>query len=85
MSTPPTSMPYRQITRMLVNTTGHYATLNSYALRLAGIEDATKNPANGTIDRDAAGHVTGVLQRRRVDAGLCMVPKFTRTRLSRAS
>jgi predicted amidohydrolase YtcJ len=62
---------------MLVNTTGHYATLNSYALRLAGIDDATKNPANGTIDRDAAGHVTGVLREGALTPVRGMVPKFT--------
>jgi hypothetical protein len=62
---------------ILVNTTGHYATLNSYALRLAGIDDATKNPANGTIDRDTAGHVTGVLREGALTPVRGMVPKFT--------
>jgi predicted amidohydrolase YtcJ len=62
---------------ILVNTTGHYATLNSYALRLAGIDDATKNPANGTIDRDAAGHMTGVLKEGALMPVRGMVPKFT--------
>jgi predicted amidohydrolase YtcJ len=62
---------------MLVNTTGHYATLNSYALRLAGIYDATKDPANGTIDRDAAGHATGVLKEGALAPVRALVPKFT--------
>jgi predicted amidohydrolase YtcJ len=62
---------------ILTNTTGHYATLNSYALRLAGIDDATRNPANGTIDRDAAGHATGVMKEGALMRVRAMVPKFT--------
>lgn len=46
----------------LMHTTGHYAAVNSYALRLAHIEAATKDPAAGTIDRDAKGAPTGVLK-----------------------
>jgi predicted amidohydrolase YtcJ len=68
---------------MLVNTSGHYATLNSYALRLAGIDDATKNPANGTIDRDVAGHVTGVLQEGALTPVRSMLPKFTTEQIER--
>ena len=62
---------------MLVNTTGHYATLNSVALRLAGIDDATRNPANGTIDRDAAGHATGVLKEGAMVRVFGLIPKFS--------
>lgn len=62
---------------ILVNTTGHYATLNSYALRLADIGDATRNPANGTIDRDAVGHATGVLKEGALMPIYALVPKFT--------
>jgi len=46
----------------LVHTTGHYAAVNSYALRLAHIEPGTKDPPAGTIDRDARGAPTGVLK-----------------------
>src|SRR5690242_8807076 len=35
----------------LGHTTGHYAAVNSYALRLAKITAETKNPTVGTIDR----------------------------------
>jgi predicted amidohydrolase YtcJ len=66
---------------MLVNTTGHYATLNSYALRLAGIDDQTRAPANGTIDRDAAGHATGVLKEGALTPVRGLVPKFTREQI----
>jgi predicted amidohydrolase YtcJ len=62
---------------ILVNTTGHYATLNSYALRRAGITDTTANLANGTIDRDAAGHLTGVLKEGALAPVRSLVPKFT--------
>ena len=62
---------------MLVNTTGHYATLNSYALRLAGIGDGMKDPANGTIDRDAAGHATGVLKEGALFPVFALIPKFS--------
>jgi predicted amidohydrolase YtcJ len=46
----------------LMHTTGHYAAVNSYALRLAHIESRTKDPPAGTIDRDAHGAPTGVLK-----------------------
>jgi predicted amidohydrolase YtcJ len=62
---------------LVVNTTGHYATVNSVALRLAGINDATKNPANGTIERDAHGHATGVLKEGALDPVRALVPQFT--------
>ncbi len=62
---------------MVVNTTGHYATLNSVALRLAGIGDATKNPANGTIERDAQGHATGVLKEGALEPIRSLIPQFS--------
>ena len=46
----------------LEHTTGHYGAANSYALRLAKITAATRDPPSGTIDRDAAGHPSGVLK-----------------------
>ena len=48
----------------LTHTTGHYAAVNSVALKLAGITRETKDPPGGTIDRDADGHPTGVLKER---------------------
>jgi predicted amidohydrolase YtcJ len=62
---------------ILTNTTGHYVTVNSEALRLAGIGDASKNPANGTIDRDGSGHVTGVLKEGAQGPVRALLPKFT--------
>jgi predicted amidohydrolase YtcJ len=46
----------------LGNTTGHYASVNSYALRLAHITSASIDPPAGTLDRDSSGAITGVLK-----------------------
>jgi len=46
----------------LTNTTGHYGVANSAMLKLANITRDTKDPANGTIDRNADGTPTGVLK-----------------------
>ncbi|MCB9137878.1 MAG: amidohydrolase [Caldilineaceae bacterium] len=40
----------------------HGAVANSAALRAAGVDDNTPNPPGGLIERDAAGHATGVLK-----------------------
>jgi hypothetical protein len=40
---------------------GHAAIANSTALQLAGIDNATPNPAGGSIERDASGAATGML------------------------
>ena len=46
----------------LVHTMGHYGVANSAALKLAGIDRDTPDPAGGTIDRDRDGNPTGVLK-----------------------
>ena len=51
---------------------GHAALANSVALRLAGINAQTQNPAGGVIVRDAQGNPTGVLK----DAAKILVLKF---------
>ena len=40
---------------------GHAAWVNSTVLRLAGITDGLPDPEGGSIQRDAAGHATGIL------------------------
>lgn len=45
----------------LMNRDHHGAWVNSAALRLAGIGHHTPNPADGRIERDAAGNPTGTL------------------------
>jgi predicted amidohydrolase YtcJ len=46
----------------LPNRDGHGAWVNSVALRLAGIDAATLDPADGRIERNAAGEPIGMLQ-----------------------
>ncbi|MFI6318913.1 amidohydrolase [Nonomuraea sp. NPDC050556] len=41
---------------------GHTTLVNSRALQLAGITAKTKNPPDGTIERDSHGEATGLLQ-----------------------
>jgi hypothetical protein len=41
---------------------GHSAWVNSKALALAGVTRTTQDPANGRIERDAAGEATGTLR-----------------------
>jgi predicted amidohydrolase YtcJ len=46
----------------LTQTTGHYGVANSAALRLANITKGTRDPPNGTIDRNPDGTPTGLLR-----------------------
>ena len=63
----------------LDHTTHHYGVANSQALKLAGISATTADIAGGTIDRDAAGHPTGVLKEGAQDAVLRVIPPATVT------
>ncbi len=62
----------------LTHTTGHYGVANSYAMRLAKLTAATKDPPAGTIDRDAQGNPTGVLKESAAGLVNRLVPRFTR-------
>jgi hypothetical protein len=46
---------------------GHSAWVNSRALELAGVTAATRDPANGRIERDATGNPTGTLRERAME------------------
>jgi predicted amidohydrolase YtcJ len=46
----------------LVRVDGHVAWANSAALKLAGIDRNTPNPAGGEIEKDAGGEPTGILK-----------------------
>ena len=46
----------------LTNRDGHGAWVNKVAMRLAGIDASTLDPADGRIERDAAGEPVGMLQ-----------------------
>ena len=50
--------------------------LNSTALKMAKIDDSTPNPPRGTIEKDAAGKITGVV---RGAGGVAFVPPRCRT------
>jgi predicted amidohydrolase YtcJ len=56
---------------VVIHRGGHTAFYNSKALKMAGIDKSTANPAGGTYDRDANGELTGRVTdnaRRRIDA-----------------
>jgi predicted amidohydrolase YtcJ len=46
----------------LTSADGHSAWVNSRALTLAGVTKATRDPANGRIERDASGEPSGTLR-----------------------
>jgi len=47
---------------LLNHASGHGIYANAQALKLAGITDTTRDPAGGTIVRDAQGHAMGMLR-----------------------
>ena len=61
----------------LAHTMGHYGAANSLALRMAGIDRNTRDPAGGTIDRDANGRPTGVLKESAQGMVSRMIPGYT--------
>src|SRR5579862_3856003 len=61
----------------LEQTTGHYGVANSYALRLGKVSAGTPNPPAGTIDRDAAGRISGVLKESAADLVTNLIPPTT--------
>jgi predicted amidohydrolase YtcJ len=52
----------------------HILVCNTMALRAAGIDSNTPDPAGGVIDRDAAGQPTGVLRERALDLLTAVIP-----------
>ena len=62
----------------LLNSTGQYAVVNSYALRLAGINKDKPNPGNGIIDKSATGEPTGLLfHYPAIGLVRCLTPNWT--------
>ncbi|HEY5336131.1 MAG TPA: amidohydrolase, partial [Mycobacteriales bacterium] len=61
----------------LPNRDRHSAWVNSAALRLAGIEAQTPDPADGRIERDAAGEPTGALHESAMFLVAALVPADT--------
>ncbi|MGV9858225.1 amidohydrolase [Gordonia sp. NPDC003425] len=58
----------------LLNRDHHDAWVNTRALELAGVDAQTPDPADGRIERDAAGHPTGTLHEGAMDLVGRLVP-----------
>jgi predicted amidohydrolase YtcJ len=56
------AVPTRPV--LVVHVAGHWAVVNSAALALAGLDDASEAPAGGAYGRDASGHLNGILYER---------------------
>jgi predicted amidohydrolase YtcJ len=63
---------------------GHMALANTRALELAGVTDETRDPPGGTIVRDAAGRLTGVLKDEAMALVSRAIPGPTERDLDRA-
>jgi hypothetical protein len=59
------------------NRDGHGAWVNTAALRLAGIDASTPDPADGRIERDASGQPTGALQEGAANLVSRLLPETT--------
>ena len=46
---------------VILHVSGHYALVNSRALADSGLDEAAPDPAGGSLERDAAGRLTGLL------------------------
>jgi predicted amidohydrolase YtcJ len=49
---------------LVTQVAGHWAIVNSRALAIAGLDDASVAPGGGSYGRDASGHLNGVLYER---------------------
>ena len=68
----------------LPNRDGHGAWVNSAALRLAGIDRDTPDPADGRIERDAAGNPSGTLHEGAMALVNRLLPEESLERLTEA-
>ena len=62
---------------LLIRKDGHSAWLSTAALRAAGINAATPDPAGGVIDRESSGEPTGILRESAVALARRAVPEAT--------
>lgn len=69
---------------VLTSHDGHGVVVNSEALRRAGIDERTPDPADGRIERDATGHPTGFLAEGAADLVAHLVPPVTQEFVERA-
>jgi len=68
----------------LENATGHYGVANSEALKLAGIDAATRDPVAGTIERRGDGAPAGVLKETAQDLVARLIPPYTAAQKAQA-
>ncbi|MET0467812.1 MAG: amidohydrolase [Aeromicrobium sp.] len=61
----------------LPNRDHHSAWVNTAALRLAGVDQATPDPADGRIERDPHGHPTGALHEGAMEIVRALIPPAT--------
>ncbi|MET0766662.1 MAG: amidohydrolase [Aeromicrobium sp.] len=61
----------------LPNRDHHSAWVNTAALRLAGVDPATPDPADGRIERDPHGHPTGALHEGAMEIVRALIPPAT--------
>ncbi len=62
----------------LMHQGGHFGTVNSRALVMAGITSETPDPVGGIIDRDASGEATGILYNHRaMDLVRHLIPLYS--------
>lgn len=66
---------------LLRDKSGHTAWVNSLALKMAGIDDNTADPAGGEIQRDEKGKATGILFETAIDLVRDLIPPYTHTQL----
>lgn len=69
---------------LLRDKSGHTGWANSLALRLAGIDTHTADPAGGEIQRDAHGRPTGILFENAISLVSQHIPPFTHEQLVEA-
>jgi predicted amidohydrolase YtcJ len=70
----PGGLPHADRPAALVNRDHHGMWVNTCALAVAGITRDTPDPADGRIERDAAGEPTGVLHEGAMDLVLAVLP-----------
>lgn len=62
----------------------HAAVINQTVLSLAGIDADTQVPSDSEIEKDTAGHVTGVLREKAMDLVKKVLPPFTKDQIREA-
>lgn len=68
----------------LVRVDGHVGWINSKAIELAKIDNQTKNPEGGEIERDSNGEATGILKETSQNLIYSLIPQPTQEQLMQA-